>query len=284
MQSEVVLIGLVGLTAVVVGVAYWFNPFFVKNLIGENDPFERKIFKGNFPFWQFLLISLIFPTAVLLYLSIWWVIRERELVNHIWLSEKYLLVISWICFMLIAYGGGTHGASVSISHYMEKLRYTKAFRVVEFYHQLISHFLVIVPVIVATSAVAFFEINHPLPSPMWYGEALVAVISGTFLGVVFAFLIIEGRGKYYGIPGLIIATAVLVITVTDAGLTLWKLPLVLTFIVTYITSLGTMLFWRIKNGSMRETMGDFFHKSDTTNYSEGSSPTHEPSIDTRISK
>lgn len=261
MHKEVVIILWMGVFTFVVGVAYFFHPFFIKNLIGENDPFEKKIFRGNFPAWQFFMISLVFPILALLFITLWDLITSRVSVLIFGVSDKSLLVWIVLLFMYIAYGIGAHAASVSTSHYMRDLTESRAFKVVEFYHHIVSHFMIVLAGIVMLDIFAIVELNHPLGIGMNMLEIAIVLLSALVSGVFLSFLITEGRATYYSFPVLVLSEVFITFQIADTNLLITRYPMVMFTIVTFASMLVTMLFWRIINGEYRETIGIFFHKN-----------------------
>ena len=260
MNSEIYIIGAIAAFSVIVAISYFFNPLFVKTLIGENDPFERKIFKGNLPFWQFLMITVFLPIIAVLITLLWNTINQRPIVHAYSFSERNTLWLIVLMLMMISYGEGAHAASVSIRHYMWKLTISKAFRVAEFYHHILSHFLTLLGIIAMFFLLAIHELSHPLLISINIWAIVIVVFAGICGGIVMSFAITEGRGVYYCFPALILSAAFLIFAVFDLELNIYFYPSVFLDLVLFTVTLITMVIWRMKNGSYKETVGEFFHQ------------------------
>lgn len=259
MNQLVLIVFVLSVFVVCVWIAYFTNPFFIKKLIGEHDPFERKIFHGNLPFWQLILLAIVFPILCLFFVVLWYKINELSQVLDLGANEKSILWGLFTMFVLASYGTGAHAASVSISHYMGELTITKAFKVTEFYHHLVSHFLIIMSVIGIGILLSLHQIDHPLLMQINFFEMFVCVISGVASGWVLGLLIIEGRGIYYSFPALVLGVVVLLYITLDGELDVFQLPITMYVLFIYVGALLMMLIRRMRTGSLAESLGEFFH-------------------------
>jgi hypothetical protein len=259
MFTEVIIIELLSLIAIMMSVVYWFSPSFTKKLIGENDPFERKIFKNNLPFWQFLVLTCFLPAVSGVVVLLITIISRRELISIVYLGDRFVWWGTLVTCGLISYGTGSHGTSVSIAHYMKDLKGTRAYEAAEFYHHILGHFLPIMGLIFMLLTITIYEFNFPLPRLLNLFEVISLLIMGVLVGISFAFLVIEGRGKYYGIPALIISVIILGFLSISLDLIWRKFPMLIFMSASYISCLMTILFWRVRHGEMRELLGEFFH-------------------------
>ncbi|MCA9392222.1 hypothetical protein KC614_03405 [candidate division WWE3 bacterium] len=262
MNQLVLILTSMSLFVLFTWIVYYSNPLFVKRLIGENDPFERKVFHGNVPFWQLILLAIVFPVLCLFLVTLWFKVSELGEYHFVGMSQKSLLW--WIVCMIAfaAYGTGTHAASVSIRHYMVNLQVTKAFRVTEFYHHLVSHFLIIMSIIGIGMLLALHQFNNPLVTPLTGVEAVLCMSGGMIAGSVLALLIIEGRGIFYSFPSLILGITIVMYWFMDEQLQVVSVPIADFVLAIYGGALLTMLYKRLKNGSLQETIGEFFHATD----------------------
>lgn len=263
MLSEVAILVLISLFGLVLIILFLFSPSFTKKLIGENDPYERKIFKNNLPFWEFLVLTLFLPLSLIILVLLFFKINQRDSVELLPIGEKMILWANFLNVSFMAYGEGVHAASVSIEHYMKELKQTRAYQAVSFYHHLLSHFLSILGVIFLLLTLTLYEINHPYIQGISTFEFISLLIGGIILGIVIGFVIIEGRGKYYSIPALSLSLMVLLFFLYDLELNFRELPLMVYVNSTFASSLLTLIFWRIRKGELQETIGEFFHEIDS---------------------
>lgn len=262
MNAEVTLLLIFSTVVAIASILYFFSPSFTKYLLGESDPFERKIFHEHLPFWQVMMLTVFLPAMVTIMVWLYFSIIERPSQFSIPFNDKFVLVTIMFSTIIASYATGSHGASVSISHYMKDQKETKAFETVEFYHHIVSHLLAIIGSFGVIFGYALLELNHPLPISLPFWQMILMVIGGGAVGVTYAFLIIEGRGKYYGFPLLAFGLFFLVYLTYQLGIEWAYYPATTYFGATLVSSVLTMLVWRMKNGEMKETIGEFFHTTE----------------------
>jgi hypothetical protein len=75
---------------------------------------------------------------------------------------------------------------------MKNLKNHKVWEINEFFHNGLSHTLLMVPSAFLIAAFAFFEINHPTVIPLNNIEIVMLLFSGVVTGIIFAFASKEG--------------------------------------------------------------------------------------------
>jgi hypothetical protein len=163
-----------------------------------------------------------------------------EIINRTMISNPFMpdvLLLPFIIFVSVfgAIGAGIHSISVVESEFLDNYKHTKAFRVNNRVHGVISHQMLYISMILLGTSYMFLELNHP-----WSGipTSLPILISlGVVMGVLFALSVIWST---FIVMNMIVSFVCLLITTPVAPTILARTD---SFPIATILLVALIVFW-----------------------------------------
>lgn len=222
---------------------------------------EKTLFKGRIRLLQFLS-GIVLPPIILIPVFELYRLIERNLGSSLLpFSDDTFLFIIFAFIALASVGNGMHVAGVSIDYPAQNLdsldeEEKAVLRVIEFFHHGFSHLMVQLPMTLMTFVFFLFELNHPSPFPLSSLQFWLILIGGVIYGVASALAAIEGASGQFILPFYLLLAAAVLLVVSKLQLNLFVLPTGLYYLVSYLSGLTFLAFWRAYHGGFPEIMGE----------------------------
>lgn len=151
---------------------------------------ENKIYR-HVPLTDWITV-LILPVA----LYVGWFFLVKNIISRpaidIFPLEDFDILAITILFMIYSFvGNGIHFTGKILWRYLNRDRYSMAYKINEIFHGKLSHYLVYLNVLFIIFLLAVFEINHPVPAYVTANYLRLTAIAGIVFGYV------ESRTVFY---------------------------------------------------------------------------------------